>query len=152
MAVKKVSEIIGMSQTMHNALQKILREAISSVDDTRLSGALEYLESVEQKTKDMIEEMPEHDRKNMLDTFIRYYPVDEEDEAQLALENIDSDDIEQLMGGMVKVRQKIVDIYDFCGTEAHIPELQDLMKSIRDFEATKLHDISRQLSEFQLQR
>ena len=152
MAAKTVSSIIEMSRTLHKDLLKKIQNKESAVNDTRLSAALEYLETLESKTTEMIEEVPKSNRKNIMDTYKRYYPVDEEDEAQATLENVNASDIDSLMFAMVKVRQKLVNIYDFCTTDAQIPEVKKLMENIRDFEVSKLHEISRQLNEFQMQR
>ena len=152
MAVKKVSEIIEMNQSMHSFLQQKLRKKIDSTEDTRVSAALEYLDSVENKLTVMIEEIPQRERENMMATYIRYYPVEDEAEAQAAVDDINSNNINSLMDSVLKVSQKLVDISDFCETEAHTPELQKLFTSIRDFEAAKLHDISRELNEYRLEK
>ncbi len=152
MTAKTVSSIVQMSRSFHQDLKEKIQDKESTMKDGRLSAALEYLESVEEKTTEMIEEVPKSKRKDIMDTFIRYYPVDEEDDAQAALKNVNPSDIDALMSVMISVRQKLINIYEFGSTDAQIPEVKELMENMRDFEVTKLHQISRQLNELQLQR
>ena len=155
MAVKRIGDIIEMSLELHSSMQNILKSKVDTTSTEELTSAFEYLESIEEKTKNVIEEIPEPQRENILTTFVRYYPIDEEDEARQIVKDTDSNDSEDvptLMNSMVKLRQKLIDIYDFCAIDAHIPEVKKLMESIREYEVTKLHEVSRQMSEYQLQR
>ncbi len=152
MAVKRIGDIIEMSQELHSSMQNILKKKVDAATTTGLTSALEYLESIEEETKSVIEEIPEPQRDNVLATFVRYYPIDEEDEARQIIENNDANDIPTLMNSMIKLQQKLIDIYDFCAIDAQIPEVKKLMESIRNYEVTKLHEVSRQLSEYQFQR
>lgn len=152
MTAKSVKSIIEMSQEFHKELVDKIQHRKSSAEDERLSAALEYLESVEKKTTEMIEEVPSSNRDNIMDTFIRYYPVDDEEDAQAALKNVDATNLDSLMSAMIDLRQKLINIYDLCSNDAQLPEVKDLMENIRDFEVTQLHDISRQMNEIQLQK
>ena len=152
MAAKTVNSIVDMSRSFHKELKEKIQSKASSVKDRRLSAALEYLESVEKKTEEMIEEVPTSKRENIMETFIRYYPVDKEEAAEAVLEKVNVSDIDSLMAGMIEVRQKLINIYELCTVDAQVPEVKELMENIRDFEVTKLHEISRQLNESQLQR
>ena len=145
---KQIGEILKTSQNIHNGLRDAIHEQSKRLDEERLGTALAYLNEVEQKADAIITESLGSQHKEVLNTFIRYYPVEQEEKALKLVENCARLDTASLMKTMIQTRQQLVEIYDFCARNAHLPEVADLMENICKFETEQMQELGQQMTDY----
>lgn len=149
MATKQIREVLDAGKYIHAELQRMVSEQQSETPDEMYTVLLEYLQKREQEMQMMMSAIPSGHREKILNTFVRYYPQEDEDEAIRAIEECKIENPDKPVGCLVEARKHLVKIYDFCASSAHIPETEEFMRSVQVFENKQLQELNRQLSEFQ---
>lgn len=145
---KQIGDILETSRNLHSNLLQAIRQQARRQKDELFSTALTYLDEVEQKAHGVIDNALTNQPQKLLDTFIRYYPDDLEDEARRLVDDCPGKDTVGLMHIMIGVRQQLVGIYDFCTSDAHLPDVADLMANIREFEHRQLLSLGQQMNDY----
>lgn len=145
---KQIGNILRTSHQLHGQLLKAIRQQAQRQKDPRLSTALKYMEEVEQKSCDTLDRALANQSPHVLETFIRYYSDDQAKKTHRLVDGCAGQDTLGLMNIMLKLREQLAEIYDFCSQDAHLPEVTELMTSLRDFERRQLRSLGRQMNDY----
>ncbi|MAR91660.1 MAG: hypothetical protein SV765_02845 [Pseudomonadota bacterium] len=147
MAAKQVYEIVEYVESVHRELEAILTQAREHTNHYQWELAVEYLRQRETNTQDVLKRLNVSTRQQVLNSYIRYYPIEIEKEIQQRLDRIRGSQSFDPVQEVIGIKQQLVTLVSACNNSVSLPDVQQLFEEYAEYERSQLQRYGRRAVE-----